>query len=104
MRLPWGNSNIDGANFKMAESELDRMYDEMPRLPEPPAQAEGEGSEAPASTPRTQARTIAPASPQEAPPAECPHDGCAKAFQNASESGAPLVGGNSSGCECGRTT
>lgn len=100
MRQPWGKSNVDGANFTMAESELDRMYDEMPRLPEPPAQAEGEGGAAPGPPPRTQTRTIAPPPPSEEPPVECSKEGCAVAFQNASESGAPLVGGSGSGCDC----
>ena len=38
MRQPWSKMNIDGANFRMTDRELDRMYDEMPSLPEPPAQ------------------------------------------------------------------
>ncbi|MBL7649107.1 MAG: hypothetical protein JNK74_23265 [Candidatus Hydrogenedentes bacterium] len=98
MRQPWGKSDVDGAKFKMAASELDRMYDEMPRLPEPPAQAEGEGSAPPGTPPRSQPQTIAPAPAEEEHPAECTNPACARAFTSASETGAPLVQGSGSGC------
>lgn len=91
MRQPWGKSTVDGAKFKMAESELDRMYDEMPRLPEPPAQAEGEADGPPSAPPKTQPKTIAPPPPAEEQPPECTNPGCTKAFEEAAETGAPLV-------------
>lgn len=97
MRQPWSKMNVDGANFRLTEQELDRVYDEMPSLPEPPAQSEaaGGGGDGPA---RSQAQTIAPAAEAEPEPAECPNPACYGAFQNASETGAPLVEGSGSGC------
>ena len=51
MRQPWSKMNMDGATFRSSDGELDRMYDEMPSLPEPPAQAEGSDSDGPARPP-----------------------------------------------------
>jgi len=97
MRQPWSKTNVDGANFRMTDQELDRVYDEMPSLPEPPAQAEGSGSAA-GDAPRSQTQTIAPPPEAAAQPAECANPACAGAFQNAAATGAPLVEGSSSGC------
>ena len=98
MRQPWTKTNVDGAKFRMTDQELDRVYDEMPRLPEPPAQADGEGSAAPSGPPRSQTQTIAPPAETQPQPAECVNPACAGAFQNASQTGAPLVEGGGSGC------
>lgn len=98
MRQPWSKTNVDGANFRMSDQELDRVYDENPRLPEPPAQAEAEPGTADSPPPRSQPRTIAPASDSEEEPAECTNPACAGAFEKASESGAPLVDAGGSGC------
>ena len=97
VRQPWSKTNVDGANFRMTERELDRVYDEMPSLPEPPAQAEGSGG-ATDGPPRSQAQTIAPPPETAAQPTECANPACAGAFQNAAETGAPLVEGSGSGC------
>lgn len=97
MRQPWTKTNVDGAQFRMTDQELDRVYDEMPRLPEPPAQSEGSG-DAPAGPPRSQAQTIAPPAQAATPKKECTNPACAGAFKNASETGAPLVEGSGSGC------
>lgn len=97
MRQPWSKMNVDGANFRMTDQELDRVYDEMPSLPEPPAQAESGGGSGD-GPPRTQTQTIAPPAQAAAPPVECANPACAGAFQNASETGAPLVEGSGSGC------
>jgi len=98
MRQPWSKTNISGATFRMTEQELDRVYDEMPSLPEPPAQAESNSSGAGAGPPASQPQTIAPPAESEAPPAECTNPACARAFSNAAETGAPLVEGSGSGC------
>ncbi len=97
MRQPWSKMNVDGANFRMSDRELDRVYDEMPSLPEPPAAAEDEGSAA-SGPPRSQAQTIAPPAEAAAQPEECSNPACAQAFDNAAATGAPLVEGSSSGC------
>lgn len=97
MRQPWSKTNVDGANFRLTEKELDRVYDEMPSLPEPPAQAEGEGG-AGAGPGRSQAQTIAPPAEAAEEPTECANPACYGAFKNASETGAPLVEGSESGC------
>ncbi len=98
MRQPWSKMNVDGANFQRTDGELDRMYDEMPSLPEPPAQAEGDDGAASRTPPRSQPQTIAPLPPAEEEPAECTNPSCADAFESAAESGAPLVEGSGSGC------
>jgi len=97
MRQPWSKMNVDGANFRMTEDELDRVYDEMPSLPEPPAQAEAEGGNS-SNAPRTQPQTVAPPAEAAAEPEECSNPACSGAFQNASQTGAPLVEGSGSGC------
>jgi hypothetical protein len=97
MKQPWAKMNVDGANFQVSGQELDRVYDEMPSLPEPPAAAEESGG-AGESPPRTQAQTIAPPAEAAAQPTECANPGCVRAFQNAAETGAPLVEGSDSGC------
>lgn len=97
MRQPWTNTNVDGAKFRMTDQELDRVYDEMPRLPEPPAQAEGAG-DAPAGPPRSQTQAIAPPAQTTTKKKECTNPACASAFKSASETGAPLVEGSGSGC------
>lgn len=97
MRQPWSKTNVDGANFRMTDQELDRVYDEMPRLPEPPAQAEGEGGST-ATQPRSQPQTIAPPPESSDEPAECTNPACKNAFESASQTGAPLVEGSGSGC------
>lgn len=97
MRQPWSKMNVDGANFRMTDRELDRVYDEMPSLPEPPAAAEDSGG-AGGAPPRSQAQTIAPPAEAAAQPTECANPACAQAFDNAAETGAPLVEGSSSGC------
>jgi len=98
MRQPWTKTNVDGAKFRQADGELDRVYNEMPRLPEPPAQAIGEEPEAPASPPKSQPRSIAPPVETEEEPARCTNPACKRAFEEASESGSALVQGSGSGC------
>jgi len=96
VRQPWSKMNVDGANFRISDRELDRVYDEMPRLPEPPAT--GEDSGAGGAPQRSQAQTIAPPAEAAAQPTECANPACAMAFDNAAATGAPLVEGSSSGC------
>jgi len=98
MKQPWAKMNVDGANFQVSGQELDRVYDEMPSLPEPPAAAEESGGGAGGTPPRTEAQTIAPPAETTEEPTECANPVCADAFQNAAASGAPLVEGSSSGC------
>jgi hypothetical protein len=98
MRQPWSKTNVDGASFRNSDGELDRLYDEMPSLPEPPAQAEGSGSAADSGPPRSQQQAIAPPEEATEEATECANPSCADAFQEAAESGAPLVEGSSSGC------
>lgn len=96
MRQPWSKINIDASGFRMTKEELDRVYDEMPRLPEPPAQAAAGGGAG--GSAGSQAQTIAPAAEKAPSPVECANPACVGAFENAAVTGAPLVEGNGSGC------
>lgn len=98
MRQPWSKTNVDGANFRQVGGELDRVYKEMPRLPEPQAPAIGEEPEAPAGRPQSQTRTIAPPAETEETPTRCTNPACKRAFKEASETGAALVQGTGKGC------
>lgn len=99
MRQPWSKMNVDGADFRMTDRELDRVYDEMPSLPEPPALSDpGDAPGASRRPPRSQAQTIAPPAQKEEEPTECANPACATAFASAAESGQPLVDAQGNGC------
>lgn len=98
MRQPWTKTTIDGAIFRAADGELDRVYKEMPRLPEPQAPNIGDEPEPAAERPKSQPRPIAPPSNTPENPARCTNPACKRAFQDASKSGTALVQGTGKGC------